>query len=81
MKLNLMSDPGGRSFARAMQRAYQMGYDDGRAMKKKGIQVRAKIKCFELAKSITSASTKKHAQYLRGSYGAGLWQYRREIGE
>lgn len=80
MRLNLISDQGGRSFARALQRAYQMGYDDAKAQHKKGRPIYAQRNGIEIAKAIVSKALTGHKKFLRSAYSAGLWQCQREVG-
>jgi len=80
VRLNLVSDPGGRSLKRAMSQAYQMGYDDAKALKKAGRRIYPRKTGKDIAKELTSKALEDHASFLRQSYGAGMWQYRHEIG-
>ena len=81
MRLNLMSDPGGRSLKRAMSQAYQMGYDDAKALHKKNRRIYPRKTGTQIGKDIVSRAHPEHLKFLRASYGAGMWQYRMEIGE
>jgi len=79
MKLNLISDAGGRSFARAMSQAYQMGYDDAMKMHADGKRIYPRKSGVEIAKDIVSKAHKEHSAFLRYAYGAGMYQYRNEV--
>ena len=80
MRLNLVQDMGGRSLKRAMSQAYQMGYDDAKVLHKEGRRIYPRKSGKEIAKELASRALKDHASFLRQSYGAGMWQYRNEIG-
>lgn len=64
-----------------MQRAYQMGYDDARELKRKGRKIYPRKTGLEITKAIASRATAQHTKFLRSAYGAGMWQYKREIGQ
>lgn len=77
MRLNLISDRGGRSMERALAKAYRMGYEDARKLDKRGAKVRALRTGDELTKAICSHCNPHHITSLRSAYGAGLAQYKR----
>lgn len=81
MRLNLVADPGGRNLRHAMSQAYQMGYDDGKAMKEGGRDIYPRKTGKSIVKEIASKARKDHAHFLRSAYGAGMWQYRKGIGQ
>ncbi len=81
MRLNLVSDPGGRSLARAMQQAYQLGYEDAKELNKNGKRIYPRKSGADIAKALTTRALKDHATFLRQSYGAGMWQCKRELGQ
>lgn len=81
MKLNLISDPGGRSLKRAIAQAYQMGYDDAKALKKAGRRIYPRKTGKQISKALVSRARIDHATFLRQAYGAGMWQYRYEVGQ
>lgn len=76
MHLNLMADPGGRHFARAMARAYQMGFDDAKALHKEGREIYPRKTGNDIAKAVATRAHAQHKKFLRGAYGAGMWQYK-----
>lgn len=80
MRLNLVADPGGRNFMRAMTIAYQMGYSDAKDLAKEDRQIYPRKTGMDITKAIASKAMKKHAKFLRASYGAGMWQYQLESG-
>lgn len=77
MKLNLISDIGGRSMERALVRAYRMGYEDARKLHKRGSKPRALLTGEQVAKAICTQCRDAHVSFLRSAYGAGLSQYKR----
>lgn len=81
MLLNLVSDLGGRSMARAMSRAYQMGYEDAKALHRDGKKIYSRKSGKKIAKEIASRYRKEHGAFLRQAYGAGMWQYKQEVGQ
>lgn len=81
MRLNLVSDMGGRSFSRAMAQAYQMGYDDAKKLNKKDRNIYPRKTGAEIVETIASKALVEHAKFLRGAYGAGMWQYKMVAGE
>ena len=81
MRLNLLADPGGRHFARAMSQAYQMGYDDAKELKKKGRRIYPRKTGLQITKEIASKALEEHTKFLRSAYGAGMWQHKREVGQ
>ncbi len=74
MKLNLVSDHSGRQLERALSRAYRLGYEDAKKLKKRGSQVRALRTGEDIAKEITLQCKKDHIPFLRSAYAAGLFQ-------
>lgn len=80
MLLNLVSDPGGRAMARAISRAYQMGYDDAKTLHRDGRKIYSRKSGKKIAKEIASLYRKEHCKFLRQAYGAGMWQYRQAVG-
>lgn len=81
MKLNLVSDLGGRAFARAMRQAYDMGYNDAVELNKADRRIYPRKTGEEIVREIAIKALKEHASFLRQAYGAGMWQYKREIGK
>lgn len=81
MRLNLIADPGGRHFARAMSQAYQSGYDDAKALNKNGRKIYPRKTGMQITKEIASKALGEHTKFLRSAYGAGMWQYKREVGQ
>ena len=75
MKLNLIADAGGRSFARALARAYVLGYEDAKDAHRRGKKIYARRTGIDIAKYIASHYRIGHAKHLRSAYGAGVWQY------
>jgi len=76
MKLNLISDIGGRAMARAMMQAYQMGYDDAKKLAEANRKIYPRKTGFTIAKSLASKFHDEQASFLRNAYGAGMWQYK-----
>lgn len=75
MKLNLVSDHSGRQLERALRRAFQLGFEDAKKLKKRGSsQVRSLRTGEEIAKDLTSQCKKDYIPFLRSAYGAGLFQ-------
>lgn len=74
MKLNLVADSSGRQLERALGRAYRLGFEDAKKLKKRGSQVRALRTGEQIAKEITLQCKKDHIPFLRSAYGAGLSQ-------
>ncbi len=74
MKLNLISDLGGRSMERALIRAYRLGQDDAIKLRKRGSKPRALRTGGELAKELCSRYRKSQIPFLRSAYSAGLDQ-------
>ena len=74
MKLNLVADSGGRQLERALRRAFQLGFEDAKKLKKRGSQVRSLRTGEEIAKELTMQCKKDHIPFLRSAYGAGLFQ-------
>lgn len=74
MKLNLVSDHSGRQLDRALSRAYRLGFEDAKKLKKRGSQVRSLRTGEEIAKELTLQCKKDHMPFLRSAYGAGLFQ-------
>lgn len=79
MRLNLINDIGGRSFARAMSQAYSMGYDDAKELHSRGKRIYARKTGKDIARALTSKASSIHASFLRKSYGAGMYQYARNV--
>lgn len=79
-KPSLISDPGGRKFARAMTEAYWMGYKDAKELKKDGRRIYPRKSGKEIAKEVAAELLKDHAAFLRQAYGAGMYQCRNESG-
>jgi hypothetical protein len=77
MKLNILSDLGGRNMERALSRAYRMGYEDAKKLYKRGAKLRALRTGEQIAKEICTQCHKQHVPFLRSAYGAGLAQYNR----
>lgn len=77
MKLNLLSDIGGRNMERALLKAYRMGYSDAKKLHKRGAKVRALMTGEQITKEICSQCREEHIPFLRSAYGAGLSQYKR----
>ncbi len=77
MKLNLISDLGGRSMERALIRAYRMGYEDAKTLHKRGAKPRALRTGEQIAKEICTQCREHHTTFLRSAYGSGLAQYNR----
>ena len=77
MKLNLLSDLGGRNMERALSRAYRMGYDDAKKLHKRGAKSRALRTGEQVTKEICSHCREDHVTFLRSAYSAGLNQYKR----
>lgn len=74
MKLNLVSDHSGRQLERALSRAFRIGFEDAKSLKKRGSQVRSLRTGEEIAKELTLQCKKDHIPFLRSAYGAGLFQ-------
>lgn len=74
MKLNLVADHSGRQLERALSRAFRLGFDDAKNLKKRGSQVRSLRTGEEIAKELTLQCKKDHMPFLRSAYGAGLFQ-------
>jgi hypothetical protein len=74
MKLNLIADSSGRQLERALGRAFRIGFDDAKKLKKRGSQVRALRTGEEISKELTVQCRKDHITFLRSAYGAGLFQ-------
>lgn len=74
MKLNLVADHSGRQLERALARAFRIGFEDAKKLKKRGSQVRSLRTGEEIAKDLTSQCKKDHIPFLRSAYGAGLFQ-------
>jgi hypothetical protein len=74
VKLNLVSDHGGRSMERALVRAYRLGYEDATKLRKRGAKMRPLRTGETLAKEICSRCYPEQIPFLRSAYGAGLMQ-------
>ena len=77
VKLNLISDIGGRNMERALAKAYRMGYEDARSLHKRGSKSRALKTGEQIVKEVCSQCKTFHIPFLRSAYGAGLSQYKR----
>jgi len=75
MKLNLLSDSSGRAMERALSRAFKMGYEDARKLRKRGAKVRSLKTGLKLSGEICSQCHPEHVAYLRSAYSAGQFQY------
>ena len=61
--------------ARAMGQAYQMGYDDARALKKLGRLIKPRKTGEQIASLLVADATKEQAGYLQQAYASAMWQF------
>lgn len=67
--------------ARALARAYQIGYDEAKAQHKRGVQIRPMLDGLDVTKRITSDVRKGHVRFLTSAYRAGSYQCKMETGK
>ena len=73
--MQIKKDAGGRLMARAMSLAYQMGYEDARALSKLGRDVYPRKTGQQIASAIGAEATKEQAGYLQQAYASAMWQF------
>jgi len=64
-----------------MSLAYQMGHDDAKELRKKKRRIYPRKTGKEIAAALTSKALAEHAKFLRQAYSAGMWQYKRQVGQ